>query len=207
MTRLLTLPDFETVTDHARPEAPEPSAATPVSDDDRLAAYEAGYQSGWDDCTAAEAEQQRRMSADLASNLADMQFTYAEARRDVLTALGPLFEDMAALLLPRLAAEAIAPTVIAELEAVANRASEASISLLAAPQTVPVLERLAEAEPRLDIQIKPEPAFAEGQISVRFDGQRCDIDLSEAAERMAAAIRAFAQDSQQDPETFRKGAA
>jgi flagellar assembly protein FliH len=184
-----------------------PGAAQAKTDEDRLAIYEAGYQSGWDDCASAEAESQRRIGADLAANLQDLSLTYAEARRDVLASLGPLFEQMAAQLLPVLAAEAVAPAVIADLLDAASHASDTDIILLAAPAAVPALERLVEAQDGLAITVKPETVFADGQVSIRFGDERRDIDLTDAAERMAAAIRSFAEQAGADPVNLDQGAA
>jgi flagellar assembly protein FliH len=198
MIRSLTLEEFGSDANAAplsRNPGENPSIAGGLSsDEERLEVYEKGYQSGWDDCAAAEAELQRNVSADLAGRLNDFDFTYAEARRDVLGSLGPLFEDMAAQLLPRLAAEAVAPTVISELLAAAETASASDIVLVAAPVTVPVIERLLEMQDRTDIRVTPEPAYAEAQISVRYAGTRRDIDLGDTAARMADALRAFIED-------------
>lgn len=189
MTRALRLENFtpagfETAAAPAAQPAPEaPEAA--------LAAFDEGYRNGWDDCARAEAEAHRRIGADLAAALQDVVLTYAEARQDVLTALGPLFEDIAGQLLPRLAAEAVAPVVIAELRAAASEATGGRPVLIAAPAALAALERLIDADPALDIDLHAEPAFAEGQVSIRYVGQRRDIDLADAAARMADAIRSF----------------
>ena len=66
----------------------------------------------------------------------------------------------------------------------------------------------ATREP-IDIDLRAEPAYAEGQVSIRFGTERRDIDLSDAANRMAEAIRAFvAQEvGTPAPETIQKGVA
>ena len=99
---------------------------------------------------------------------------------------------MAAQLLPRLAAEAIAPAVIAELRAAADSATQAKAVLFAAPAALPALVQLVEMQDGLEIELRAEPAYAEGQVSLRFGSERRDVDLSDAARRMAEAIRAFA---------------
>ena len=208
MIRALALEDFASLNPAAAPP-PAASAPRPDAAEAALAAFDEGYRNGWDDCAAAEAEAHRRIGADLAANLQDLSLTYAEARQDVLTALGPLFEDMAAQLLPSLAAEAVAPTVIAELRAIATGAAEARPVLIAAPAALPALERLIAGHDGLDVDLRAEPAFAEGQVSLRFGSERRDIDLSEAARRMADAIRSFlAQEvDAQPPASIRKGVA
>lgn len=197
MIRTLRLEDFAGLTPAHAQSAPPPQEvpASPEASDDAMAAFDEGYRSGWEDCAKAEAESHRRIGADLAANLRDLSLSYAEARSDVLAALGPLFEDMAAQLLPRLAVEAVAPAVIAELRAAAQTATAAQAVLLAAPGAMPALAQLVATQEGLEIELRPEPAYAEGQVSIRFGSERRDIDLSDAARRMAEAIRAFvAQD-------------
>lgn len=206
MTRALTLEDFGT-TQPVVNGAGLTSDPPVGSEEDRLTIYESGYQSGWDDCAAAETEGQRRIGVELSANLRDLSLTYEEARRDVLEALGPLFEEMAAQLLPALAAEAIAPAVITELQDAAKQASGDTITLVAAPAALPALERLAETQTDIDISVHPEPAYAEGQVSVRFGQEQRDIDLRDAAARMAEAIRGFVQHAQNQPLPSSQGSA
>jgi flagellar assembly protein FliH len=205
MIRALTLEDFAPA-DISPPSAPVAEAAPQEA---ALDAFDEGYRNGWEDCAKAEAESHRRIAADLATNLRDLSLTYAEARSDILACLAPLFEDIAAQLLPALAAEAIAPAVIAELQDAARSGSAPRATLIAAPAALPALERLVEAQETLEIDLKPEPAYADGQVSLRFGDTRRDIDLTGAAGRMADAIRSFvAQETGQAlPDTLRKGAA
>lgn len=188
MTRPLHLEDFAFLYG----QDPTPPQAPQLADADAMtAAYEDGYRGGWDDCAKAEAETHRRIGADLAASLQEVTLTFAHARQDVLNSLGPLFEDMAAQLLPRLAAEATAPAVIAELQAIAATASGARIVMMAAPDALPALEHLITEHVAADVDLRAEPAFAQGQISIRFGSERRDINLSDAAARMAEAIRSF----------------
>ena len=197
MTHPLTLEDFSMPTPSAEAtgatQVPDP--AQPLSEDAQLELYEQGYQSGWDDCAAAEVENNRKIAADLAANLQDLAMTYAEARRDILKALGPLFDDIAGQLLPALAAEAVAPAVIAELRDIAEASSDGRATLIASPVALPALERLIDTETGLQISLEAEPAFADGQVAIRFDAEKREIDLTSATEQMAHAIREFVADA------------
>lgn len=193
MTRTLLLEDFDNAPGAPRPPVAGPAGAPDPADtgEAALAAFEEGYRNGWEDCTRAEAEGHRRIAADLAANLHELSQGYETARSEVLDSLGPVFEQMAAQLLPALAAEAVAPAVLAELRAAAEEASAARAVLLAAPAALPALERLVETQEGLSVDLRAEPAFAEGQVSLRFDGERRDIDLGQAARRMAETLRSF----------------
>ncbi len=195
MIRPLMLDDFGPVRSYDRADEMLADASHALPEEDRLSAFEKGYKSGWDDCLTAESEARAHISADLARNLQEMAFTYAEARRDVLLALTPLFNQITDSLLPTVAAAAIGPVLTAELGAIAEHAtSNLAVELRAAPAACAALEKITGADDRLTISIRPEPAFAEGQISVRFGGEEREIDLCAAAASMAEVIRTVTQE-------------
>lgn len=213
MTRQLALQDFAADAaadgdlEGAHPAQPSPQAA--AAEADALEAYDSGYKNGWADCATAEAEERSSVAADLAQSLSEAKLTYEAARRDVLAALGPFFEDVTSILLPRLTAAAAAPTVLAELAALAELQTDAGIEILAAPSTCASLERLIEAE-ELEVTLKPETALAEGQVSIRAGAERRDLDMDGAAARITEAIAGFCRQSSETtvPETtLSKGAA
>jgi flagellar assembly protein FliH len=195
MTRALRLEDFgRTAAAESAASAPEPAPPPPPPEPDAggLEAFEQGYKNGWDDCIANENEERRRIGADLAAALQEIEHSAHAVREEMLAGLVPLLEQIASQLLPSVAAEAVAPVVVAELERIASAQLATEAQLVAAPATVPVIENLVAATPELAVDVFPEPAYAEGQVSLRFADQRRDIDLSDAAGRMARAIRDFA---------------
>lgn len=211
MTRSLVLQDFSS----AAPApnlgfaAPQPeSTLQPAEETDALESYDAGYKSGWADCATAEAEEKHSVSADLAKNLSEAHLTYEAARRDVLAALGPFFEDVAATLLPKMAAAAVVPTVLAELGAMAEGQTVSKIEIHAAPSACASLERLGDTEHLIGLTVRPEPAFADGQVSIRVGSEQRDLDMASAAARIAEAIAGFgALDPQSDAQFASQGAA
>ena len=60
---------------------------TGALEDAKLASFESGYSAGWEDAAAAQADDQTRVSADLARSLQSLTFTYHEARNHVLKAI------------------------------------------------------------------------------------------------------------------------
>jgi flagellar biosynthesis/type III secretory pathway protein FliH len=196
MTRTLVLQDFSTPGVFAQPSmdlAPVPPA--PDAESDALETFDAGYKSGWADCANAEAEERRAVGAGLSTAVADAKLTQDAARRDVLAALGPLFDEVVSTLLPSIAAEAVVPTVLAELSALAEGQTIPRVEIHAAPNLCQTLERIVETESVADLVIKPEPAFGEGQVSIRTGTERRDLDMAAATARIAAAIAEFSAQS------------
>ncbi len=195
MTRRLILQDF-TAPVSASDDQVERVHGSTVStladaDVDALEKFDAGYKSGWADCAVAEAEERRSVGADLAKAISEATLTLDTARRDVLAALGPFFDEVVATLLPAIAAKAVAPTVLAELSALAEGQTFAQAEILAAPSVCASLERIVELEGFAGITVRPEPAFAEGQVSIRAGSERRDLDMAAATERIAHTIDGF----------------
>lgn len=211
MTRTLVLQDFTTAApdlDFGFGTAPSISDPGLSEDVDALESYDSGYKCGWADCAKAEMEERDAVGAELAKNLSDAQLTYEAARRDVLAALGPFFEDVVSTLLPKMAAEAVAPTVLAELGALAEGQTVSQIEIHAAPSACASLERLGETEHLPSLRVRPEPAFAEGQVSIRAGTEQRDLDMAGAAARIADAIVTFSsQSSPSDDLNLSQGAA
>ena len=200
MMRALTLQDFGHSDGDGLPSMHAAQTGPTAQDEDRLAAFDAGYKGGWDDCIAAEAEGRAHIGADLARALTEITLTHADARRDVLRSLTPLFDQIIHSLLPTAAAAAVGPVLNAELAVIAERATTAAVELLAAPAACAALEHMASAHPGMTLTVRPEPAFAEGQISIRFAGDEREIDLGQAIARMAEAIRSFTDEMSTVPQ-------
>lgn len=175
--------------------APMALASTAGGDTEelRLEAYEGGYQSGWDDATAEREKSDQLIAADLERNLADISFTYAEARAEVLKGFGGLLNSILTRFLPTIAAEAVGPLVNSELEALLHDLGDQRCEILASPRTAAQLEWLISRHLEADLHIIPEPAFADGRVALRFDSEEREIDISGLVETMTAAIREFAE--------------
>lgn len=190
----LKLETFETI------ETPE-GAALEMSEADfeeaRLAAFEKGYQAGWDDAVAAQNSEVARLVTDLGRNLQEMSFTYHEIRRHMLDALRPLLSDMTAKVLPRIAREVLPHIVAEELTPLGEQLISAPIRVLANPEALPRIEELLGQEKGLPLVFTPEPTLSEGQVQLRFSAAETHIDLDAAITAIASAIDTCFQGAQE----------
>ena len=198
MSRSLILEDFSRAAPSNSKTPSQIEVPPPANEADTLDAYDNGYKSGWADCAAAEAEERLAIGADLAKHVSEAQLTYEQAKSDVLTALTPFFDEFIATLLPRLAAEAVAPVALDELGRLVEQQADAKVELIAAPSVCPSIQRLVEGQGLDGVSVRPEPAYSESQVSLRAGVERREIDLSQASERIASAIRDF-QSQIEDP--------
>ncbi len=195
MNRLLMLEDFAAGAPQLSTEPLQPAPLQAADESASLQAYETGYKNGWADCAVAEAEERKSVGADLAKRLREVELTHASARKEVFASLAPFFEELVATMLPRLAAEAVAPVAVAELNSLLEGNASADVQILAAPGSCETLQRLIDSEGLENVSIHAEPAFTDSQVSVRVDGERREIDLSEVTGKITQAVRAFQSQS------------
>lgn len=164
----------------------------------RLAAFDKGYQAGWDDAVKAQSEEARRITADLAQNLQDLRFTYEEAFAAVMQALRPLLTEMAAAVLPRLARESLAPRLAEMLQDLARSEGRRTIEIAAAPADMARLSRLIEGLPDPGATLAEDDTLGAGQLYLRFGETEHEIDLPAVIAGIDAAVTGFFEETQTD---------
>lgn len=170
---------------------PLPLVEATAAEEAKVAAFEQGYSAGWDDASAAQQGDQSRISADLARNLQSLSFTFQDARSHVLQAIRPLMLEMINRLLPAVAHEALAPTVLEALTPIADEMSDAPMTLVLNPAVRSQVEDLVSKATGLPMMIEEEPTLSEGQVYVRFGTAEAKVDLDRVTADIAAAVRAF----------------
>ena len=157
----------------------------------RLAAFEKGYTAGWDDAVAAQDADQAKLRADLARNLEDLSFTYAEARAHVLHAMEPLLRDMVAKVLPAIAQETLAPLVLETLRPLAEEMAGAAITVVVNPANRHTVEALLSIGKTLPLTFVEEPSLGEGQVYLRMGDAESRIDLDGVIAAIGRAVAGF----------------
>ena len=169
----------------------QPMVEATVVEEAKVAAFEQGYAAGWDDAAAAQQGDQTRIRADLARDLQTLAFTFQDARSHVLQAIRPLMLEMISRLLPEVAREALAPTVLDTLTPLAEAIADAPLTLVLNPAVRSQVEDLVAQATGLPIVIEEEPSLPEGQVYIRFGATETKVDLSQATADIATAVRAF----------------
>ncbi len=167
-------------------------------EEDRLAAYEKGYNAGWEDANSASKEDQSRMRSDLARNIQTLGFSFHEARAHVLKSISPLIQEMVCKLLPEMARESLAPTVLEILMPLAEEMADAPITLVLNPVARPAVEALLEHATGLPIVIVEEPTLSEGQAYLRLSDAEIRVNLDRATTEISDAVRGFFGISEKD---------
>ncbi|OYW59368.1 MAG: flagellar biosynthesis protein [Rhodobacterales bacterium 32-66-7] len=160
-------------------------------DEAKVAAFEQGYSAGWEDASAASQGDQSRIQADLARNLQSLAFTFQDARSHVLQAVRPLILEMVGRLLPAVAREALAPTVLEALLPMADGLADAPVKLVLNPAVRARVEELLSEAKGLPLIIEEEPSLSEGQVFIRLGAGETKVDLTQVTADIGTAVRAF----------------
>jgi flagellar biosynthesis/type III secretory pathway protein FliH len=187
--RALRLEVFDTAT--APDGSLQPLVEQTAVEEAKVASFEQGYSAGWDDAAAASQGDQSRISADLARNLQSLSFTFQDARSHVLQAIRPLILEIVNRLLPEVAHETLAPTVLEALMPMADKLSDAPLTLVMNPAVRPQVEGLVAQATGLPVVIDEEPSLSEGQVYIRLGSTETKVDLDQVTTDIATAVRAF----------------
>jgi len=160
-------------------------------EDQRLEAFEAGYQAGWDDAVAARSDAETDQRNDVARALQAMSFTFHDARAHVLHALSPLMAEVAARLLPVIAHAALPHLVVEALGPYADVASEAPVQILLNPEARHRVEALIGNQPGLPVQFQETTDLTEGQVSLRLGATETRVDMDAALATIRTALDDF----------------
>lgn len=190
MSRPPRFEPFDTETGAASADAPS-------------AEWRAGHASGL--AEAAESDARRRAVAEEAAlaALADLAFTWAEARGAVLAALVPLFRELADRLLPALAGEAFPLHLIETLSRVAAQDVSTAPELHLSPTDVArVAPLLASAPP---LRVSADPALAPGQARIGRGMGETVLDTPALVAALAEILSAFGDAADTDPVPPKQG--
>jgi len=168
-----------------------PLVEATVVEEAKVASFEQGYTAGWDDAVAAQQGDQARIRADLARNLQSLSFTFQDARGHVLQSIKPLFLEMVNRLLPEVAREALAPTVLEAVMPIADDLADTPVTLVLNPSVRGQIEDLLTQATGLPMVIEEEPTMPDGQVYIRFGASETKVDLGQVTTDIAIAVRAF----------------
>jgi flagellar assembly protein FliH len=167
-------------------------------EDVRLQAYDNGYAAGWEDAAKAAAQEQDRMSSEIANNLQRLAFTFQEVRAHVLKSVQPVVTQMATQLLPQLAQEVLAPVVLDAVMPLIDELADTPIKVVLNPASRAAVERLLSQAAGLPLTIEEEPSLGEGQVYLRMGDTELRIDLDQAVREITTAVHDFFDYSEKD---------
>ncbi|MEM9032670.1 MAG: hypothetical protein AAGB18_08485 [Pseudomonadota bacterium] len=185
----LLLEDFSEPLANLALPPPEPSAdaaaLAAAAEAARAEGYETGYKTGWDDAARAAEEERRSIGEELARNLRDVNFTYFEARDEILVSLRAFLRELIDTMFPALLPEATAANLAEALGDMADEASSSDLALAVSPDDAEAVRTLLPLPGGVDLTIVEEPALAPGQAKLSATDREFSVD----AERVVTKLR------------------
>lgn len=153
-------------------------------------AYQEGYEEGLRAGLACAEAENAALNATLVQAISDIDFSYAEARAQLLHSLEPLFETLISTLLPHCVESAFASLLQTELNAAADSATGGPICIHVHPSQQATIKRATESLAtklfvRTDITLDQHAAWIQcGNTEARLDLDRLLEQISQALDPM-----------------------
>lgn len=168
-------------------------------ENERLASFETGYSAGWEDAIKAQADDQTRVSSDLAQNLQDMSFTYHEAVAHLNKSLEPLLQDIVAKVLPQMAKETLGMQIVEQLVELARTQTSVPIQITVNPTHLEAVENLVGEVLQDPFEVTSEPSLGAGQAYIKFGTAEREIDTGQLIKGIETAMTAFIHQNNKEP--------
>ncbi len=162
-----------------------------TSDHDELATFDQGYQAGWDDAVKAKAEERTHISANLATNMQDLSFTFNEALGAMSQTSHKVIEEIVATILPDLAMASLAQSIIGQLQEMAENSHEHLAVISVSPNDQERLKSLISANTALPLEMSVDPTLSDGQVQISIGQRERQIDITEVQDGIAQAISGY----------------
>lgn len=176
MTRPLDLDDFGATTVTFEPEeVPDVTQAT-SDQDDYENAFEAGYESGWEDCRKAQDASNESVSAALAQNIHDLHVTAEEVKSSLLQAIRPLLTSVFDRVLPQVADASLITIVEEQFLPMIERGSTLKYELIVAPSSISRIEALLDGS-GLSVMVRSEETYSTNQIALKVGSECHELNL------------------------------
>ena len=175
------------------------NAAHSVSDEtletERLESFDKGYRAGWDDAIKAKTDEGTQLADGVIQNLQDLSFTYHDVHAQILSNIGPLFDEILNKILPSLARDTLGAHVADQLTRIARDMGPVQIEIAVAPGAAERVSQLVNgAATSLPIKVVEAADVPEGRADMRLGRKEISIDLSDVTAQITQAVHAVLHD-------------
>jgi flagellar assembly protein FliH len=170
----------------------QPSAAEGDRlEEQKLQAFEAGYQAGWDDATKAQADEKARLSAEFSQNLQDISFSYHEAIAKLSASFEPILKEIVEKVLPSMARETLGMHVTEQINALMAESIARPIEVVVAPESEVRIQAFVEGKLAEPFKIVTDATLTDEQVFIRIGSEERKIDLNAIVDGISLATKAF----------------
>ncbi|OED48585.1 ABC transporter ATP-binding protein [Leisingera sp. S232] len=175
-----------------------PAISEEVIEEQRLASFENGYSAGWDDAVSAKDQENTRISAELASSLEDLNFTYQEAQSQLLDSLDPMFKVLTSAVLPDAMAASFGHHIVDQLDGMAKGQTDQPMQIVVAPGEGPAVRSLLPEKFSVPVTVREDSVLSPGQAYLSVGSTECEINCDALLESIHESIEAFTYHANED---------
>ncbi len=183
--------NFGGAKDSTNPDAEQQVEAL---EEQKLQAFETGYQAGWDDATKAQSDQNEKARAEFCQNLQDMSFTYHEALTKLTVSMEPVMEQIVAKLLPELVSKALGAHILEQVGILIKLHAEQPAEIVVAPTNKSFITEMIGDKMPNEFLVVGDDSLREGQAFVRIAESERQVDLDAIVQDVSEAFDGFFQE-------------
>ncbi|MEP4194577.1 MAG: hypothetical protein ABJL99_02970 [Aliishimia sp.] len=171
--------------------------STEEIEDQKLASFETGYSSGWDDAVAAHKDGKAALSQSLKDAIGKAELSRQKVFDQFISASKPLIEGIIEKILPSLSTQVLSQHIQEVLDSALEGTIEHSIKILVSEDDHCSLSDLSKAWLPNDVQLTIDGTLTAGQVDISLEGGEKRIDLAQIVKDVSSAVEAFYQMSQE----------
>lgn len=179
-------------------EALIPEISEEVMEEQRLVSFEKGYSAGWDDAVTAKDQEVTKISASLASSLADLNFTYQEAQSQLIESLDPMFKVLTSAVLPDAMSATFGHHIVDQMTDMAKYQTNQPMSIIVSPGEGEAVRNLLPEAFSTPVQVQEDESLSPGQAYLRVGSSEREINSSALVESINDSIDAFTYHVRED---------
>ncbi len=153
--------------------------------------YDLGYQAGWDEALSHAEKTNLMIGAQLARNLQDLTFTFAEARQATISEFDEVVELLVEKILPKIAHETLGLQIIDQLRESIFNEEHPQIQVVASPQDAPTIESVLESVPGVSTQVQIQADLPAGAVLWRMNEAEHQVDVPKLIQGIEKTLRGY----------------
>ncbi|WP_147111833.1 hypothetical protein [Tateyamaria sp. syn59] len=172
---------------------PADAVAMPIEmvEDQKLEAFEKGYQAGWEDAVAAQSETQGFVSSGLASSLQDASFEYHELRATMTATVETVIKSVTDIVLPKAARASLGAHVREKAQDMARVSLDKRVEIAVAPENEAAVRSVLNDDIPDPFLLVSDNLLAPSQVVLRTEQTEAEIDLDRTVADISAAVTSF----------------
>jgi len=168
---------------------------TPLSveevEDQKLASFETGYSSGWDDALAAYKDSSVVMSEALKTALTQAELSKTAAFEQFVSVTKPLIQGVVSKVLPSLATQVLGRHIVEIIDSAVEETATVPVCVTVSAVEFDGLSAILNGQLGKDLKICSDPGMQPGQVNLSVGDSETSIDLTRVLQDISSAVEAF----------------